>query len=71
MVLGCGMRLKTHCQVNMKKETQIYKIRDEKGKITKYIEKQFNISFETIYSKPSGSHNVTFMTRILGLTTLC
>lgn len=40
MVLGCGMRLKTHCQVNMKKETQIYKIRDEKGKITKYIEKQ-------------------------------
>lgn len=31
----------------------------------------FNISFETIYSKPSGSHNVTFMTRILGLTTWC
>lgn len=39
MFLGGGMRLKTHCQVNMKKETQIDKIRDEKGKISTYIEK--------------------------------
>lgn len=33
MLLGGGMRLKMHCQVNMKKETQINKIRDKKGKI--------------------------------------